>query len=681
MPPIRLVIADRRPIVLQGFASMFAAERDFAVVASCLDGAGCLEAVRKLAPDLVLVEDGFCDVTASDMLAVVKAEHIPTRLVFYTASVTDGDLAAAIAAGACCAISMRKQPEALIQSLRLLAPLPDHATAPGQGTGALGQNGLGALTDQDRKIMRLVACGMSNRQIARQLKMSADTIKARLDHISTQLEIKNRTEVTAFALSRLFGGLGALAALIFAALDDAKAADTIAFDDEPTDTFTVMAANGAAITIKIKAEKTTVASGKTAKAIFKADRVENPITETPGRASKLIPSGIDIGLGSIMPAPNAARPGLGSYGTLMIAAAGVWIYELLDGAAHASNLGDSLAAFASVAGNGTGELAALSSPGGADANLGSLHDLAWLHPETYDQSFAFAVAGSEIIAGTGDDLHIIGADASGDSGSSNGNPHVGSGAITALLDQDGFAQAAASDASGNLQDDRMHATAGEESNPGQSQHDLQIAEDDGPAAKQHDEHGSSEDGSTNGQSQRALQDSEDGTGVATQHSRHDLPGGDSEHAQSPRDLSASEDRSAAAEQHARDDATLAGGANSSQSQRESHEFSVKASGHAGSSQHAGEKDQTPGDSGQAQKAAAPELGDSFHFRNDIAASNASHSSGVHGGHGPYSMDYGLHTVEHGALTALLLIGPSHPEQSAVDHATGAEHHLTHDLFV
>jgi DNA-binding NarL/FixJ family response regulator len=87
MRRIRLVIADRRPIVLQGFASLFAAQTDFEVVASCLDGASCLEAVRNLTPDVVLVEDGFSDVTASEMLAVVNAENLPTRLVFFTASV------------------------------------------------------------------------------------------------------------------------------------------------------------------------------------------------------------------------------------------------------------------------------------------------------------------------------------------------------------------------------------------------------------------------------------------------------------------------------------------------------------------------------------------------------------------------------------------------------------------
>ena len=111
MRRIRLVIADRRPIVLHGFASLFAAERDFEVVASCLNGASCLEAIRNLTPDVVLVEDGFSDVTASEMLAVANAENLSTRLVFYTASVARGDVAAAIAAGACNAISMRAKPE------------------------------------------------------------------------------------------------------------------------------------------------------------------------------------------------------------------------------------------------------------------------------------------------------------------------------------------------------------------------------------------------------------------------------------------------------------------------------------------------------------------------------------------------------------------------------------------
>jgi VCBS repeat-containing protein len=570
-----------------------------------------------------------------------------------------------------------------MRSLRLVAPAPERATA-GKENGASSGNGLAALTDQERKIMRLVACGLSNKQIARQLRISTGTIKARLDQISTLLEAKGRTEVAAFALSRLFGGLGALAALIFAALDDVKAADATAFGHEPTDTFTVMTADGTAITVKINARETTAASGKTAKAASKAGRVENLIAETPGRADKLIPSSIDIALGSIMPALTSARAGLGSYGAFMVMAAGVWIYELLNSAAQASSLGESPTLFASASEGGAAELAALKSPGSADANLDSFVNLAWLHPETYDQSFAFAVAGSETIAGSGDDLQIIAADAGEDSVSSNGHPHVGAGAIDVPIEHGGFEQEAAADTSGHTEHDRMQPAAGDELHAGQSQRDLHAAEASGAAAEQHGKHGSPEDDSNHGQSQHNLHESKDGT-AAAQHARH-APAEGAHPVQQQRDLHASENGSAAAAQHAGHDAKPASGANPGQSQRESHEPSVNASTnpHARSSQHAGDTDQAADAPGQPQKAAAPELGDSFHFRSDIATSNVSSISEVPGGHGPDSIEHDPHTAGNGGLALIQdadLIGPSHAEQSAVDHARGAEHHLMHDFLL
>ena len=82
MRRVRLVIADRRPIVLRGFVSLFGAQPDFEVVACCLDGASCLAAIRRLTPDVVLLEDGFTDVTASNMLAVVDDKGLSSRLVF-----------------------------------------------------------------------------------------------------------------------------------------------------------------------------------------------------------------------------------------------------------------------------------------------------------------------------------------------------------------------------------------------------------------------------------------------------------------------------------------------------------------------------------------------------------------------------------------------------------------------
>ncbi|MGY8707996.1 LuxR C-terminal-related transcriptional regulator [Bradyrhizobium sp. 18BD] len=742
---IRLLIADRRPIVLQGFEPLFAAESDFEIVASCNNGADCLEAVRRLTPDVALVEDGFPDVTASEMLAAVNAEHLPTRLVFYTASIARGDLAAAIAAGACAGIPMREEPETLMQSLRLVAPTADRLAAPKAADGAFGENGLAALTDLERKIMRLVACGMSNKEIARQLKVATGTINAQVDHISAQLEIKNRRGLATFALSRLYGGVGALAALIWAALDDVQSASAGAVDHAYTDTVTVMAADGtgAVVTIKITPQKTAAAPGKTAK----VGRVENSVADSPTRA-KLVESRADIAASTIaLPTPTPPRLGLSSFGTFALMAVGVSIYELLASPAQAFTFSDSPSDFfASDAANATSELAVLNTAGGVDANLNGFDTLAWLNPGIHSESFAFGGARGDIV-GRGDELQITGAAASEDSVRGDGTPHVGAGAIDALIDHGGFEQAGGTDAPRNAGYGATQATEVDGSNHAQSQRDLHVSEQGAAAGKPHAEHGSSEHDPTQGQSQRDLHVSEEGATKgkphaeygspehdptqgqsqrdvhvseegATKgkpHAEHEPPGQEPTQRQSQRDSHVSEEGAAKDKPHAehgppehepnrgqlhrdvdasKDDATVGkkhvkddapgSHANSSQSQPDLHKAHLNASEHlhGGPSENAGGNHQAADDSGPAQTAAAPGLGDSFHFKNDMA--EAKHPDHFEDNHGPDTVENGLHNAGNNGLALIQdvnLIAPSHAEQGAIDHAGGVGHHPTHDLLV
>jgi len=191
MHRVRLVIADRRPIVLRGFVSLFGAQPDFEVVACCLDGASCLAAIRRLTPDVVLLEDGFTDVTASDMLAVVGDKGLSSRLVFFTASVACGDLATAIATGACGMISMSTKPEALVQSVRLEKPGSDLARVGNEANGiaSFGNNVLAILTVNERTIMDLVAEGLSDSDIARVLGVVPDIVRIHLNHARQKLGI------------------------------------------------------------------------------------------------------------------------------------------------------------------------------------------------------------------------------------------------------------------------------------------------------------------------------------------------------------------------------------------------------------------------------------------------------------------------------------------------------------
>ncbi|WFU17263.1 LuxR C-terminal-related transcriptional regulator [Bradyrhizobium sp. CB3481] len=244
---IRLVIADRQPIVLQGLKSLFAAQRDFEIVASCNTGTSCVEAIRNLTPDVALLADTMLDLTISEILAVAKAERLATRLVFFTESEISDELAAAIAAGACSAISKYTNPDTMLRTLRLMT---EEISAPPDRSRGLSSNGkgingaqiekmLGLLTHRESQIVRLVSEGLSNKEIARQLNVSQGTVKVHLHNIFQKLEISNRTVLATIALLQRSAGFStlALAALAFAILDDVKASETNdAFpDDASTD--------------------------------------------------------------------------------------------------------------------------------------------------------------------------------------------------------------------------------------------------------------------------------------------------------------------------------------------------------------------------------------------------------------------------------------------------------------
>ena len=240
---IRLVIADRQPIVLQGLKSVFAAQRDFEIVASCSTGTSCLEAIRKLAPDVALLANTLPDLTVSEILGIARAENLSTRLVFFTESESDDDLTAAIAAGACSAISKYANPDTMLRSLRLMT---ERISASPEQSQHLSPNGkkvdgakiekmLGMLTHRERQIARLVCDGLSNKEIAHQLNVSRGTVKVHLHNIFQKLEISNRTVLATIASLQRSAGFGTLAlALAFGILSDAKASDTNDTDDDST---------------------------------------------------------------------------------------------------------------------------------------------------------------------------------------------------------------------------------------------------------------------------------------------------------------------------------------------------------------------------------------------------------------------------------------------------------------
>ncbi|KRR08347.1 sigma-70 family RNA polymerase sigma factor [Bradyrhizobium valentinum] len=207
MRSITVVIADRHPVVLQGLSNVLGAHSDFKIVASCTDGPGCVEAIRNLAPHIAILDGSMPGVTAPEVLSIINAEKLSTRLVFFTASEAESELVMSAAADGFNFISRDVTPEILVRFLRQVAggrrllPLPTAEVVFREQSASM-ENALAVLTDRERQIMRLVSEGLSNKEIGRRLNISNGTIKVHLHHIFQKLEISNRTVLAAIAISQ-----------------------------------------------------------------------------------------------------------------------------------------------------------------------------------------------------------------------------------------------------------------------------------------------------------------------------------------------------------------------------------------------------------------------------------------------------------------------------------------------
>jgi len=204
---ISVLIADRCPVVVEGFKKVLGARRNFKLVACCSDGISCIEAIRSLRPDIAVLDVSLPGLTGLEILSIVTSAGLSTRLVFFTASVEDSELVKSAAAGAYGVILKDAALEFLVKSLQHVAdgerlfPLPSSDQVSREKSAGT-ENALTVLTDREHQIMCLVSEGLSNKEIGRRLNISDGTIKVHLHHIYEKLEIRNRTALAALAISQ-----------------------------------------------------------------------------------------------------------------------------------------------------------------------------------------------------------------------------------------------------------------------------------------------------------------------------------------------------------------------------------------------------------------------------------------------------------------------------------------------
>jgi DNA-binding NarL/FixJ family response regulator len=208
--PITLVIADDHPIILQGLQRLFEREGEFEVLRSCAGGEEALDAIRSNRPDVLVLDLKMQDCHGLDVLRTLKAEHRECRTVILTAAMRDDEIANAIELGVAGIVMKEAPPAALVDCVRAVhqgkrsidRDILDRASADVRKKPPLGTPGPTALTPRELEIVRLVAQGLRNKELANRLSITEGTVKIHLHNIYDKLGVDGRLELVLCAQQR-----------------------------------------------------------------------------------------------------------------------------------------------------------------------------------------------------------------------------------------------------------------------------------------------------------------------------------------------------------------------------------------------------------------------------------------------------------------------------------------------
>ncbi|MFI0943024.1 response regulator [Streptomyces sp. NPDC021020] len=217
-PPVRVLVADDHQVVRTGFAALLDTQQDFTVVGTACDGAEAVAACGELAPDVVLMDvrmpvlDG---IEATRRLT--SGEGAAPRVLILTTFDLDSYVYDALCAGASGFLLKDVTAERLFEAVRVVAA-GEALLAPGvtrrliaefarlrpaaapDSPAARPSAELSALTPRETQVLRLVAQGLSNAEIAAQLTVTEETVKTHVSRILAKLGLRDRTQavVTAY---------------------------------------------------------------------------------------------------------------------------------------------------------------------------------------------------------------------------------------------------------------------------------------------------------------------------------------------------------------------------------------------------------------------------------------------------------------------------------------------------
>jgi DNA-binding NarL/FixJ family response regulator len=209
---IRVLLADDQALIRAGFRALLNSAPDIDVVGEAVDGRRAVALARELQPDVILMDIRMPDVDGLEATRLICADPrlATARIMILTTFESDENVYRALRAGASGFLVKDTEPADLIHAVRVIAQ-GDGLLSPGVTRRLIGDiasrpdrpataaAALAGLTEREREVLTLVAAGLSNDEIARQLVLSPLTAKTHVSRILTKLAARDRAQLVVIA--------------------------------------------------------------------------------------------------------------------------------------------------------------------------------------------------------------------------------------------------------------------------------------------------------------------------------------------------------------------------------------------------------------------------------------------------------------------------------------------------
>ncbi len=207
--PATILLVDDHPLLRKGLTQLIEFEDELEVIGEASNGQDALELAKEHEPDLIVLDLNMQGMDGLETLRAMRNAEVSSRIIMLTVSDSDEDVVCAITYGADGYLLKDMDPEQILEKLKeaalgkmVISEKLTHVLAGAiRGGSDKKSNILAKLTSREHEILKLIAKGMSNKLIARELDISDGTVKVHVKHVLKKLGLNSRVEAAVWMVN------------------------------------------------------------------------------------------------------------------------------------------------------------------------------------------------------------------------------------------------------------------------------------------------------------------------------------------------------------------------------------------------------------------------------------------------------------------------------------------------